>query len=145
MDFQVIYFSKTGKTKKVAEAIASEIGVKAEDVKGAKLNDKAFVFLGSGCYGSKPAKIITEFIKDNNFKSKNVALFGTSGGGKGLEVNDMEEKLIAKEACIKGKFFCKGSFLLINRGRPNDEDLNEAKTFGKLMIKNTGLPMMMIN
>jgi len=135
MDFQVIYFTKTGHTKKVAEAIASELNVKAEDVKDAKLNDEGLVFLGSGKYGPQPGKTIMEFIENNNFKSRNVALFGTSGGGKGLEVQEMEKALNAKGACIKGKFFCRGKFMFFNRGRPNDEDLNEAKKFAKQMIK----------
>ena len=33
MNVQVIYFSRKGSTKKVADAIASEFGVNAEDVK----------------------------------------------------------------------------------------------------------------
>jgi flavodoxin I len=135
MEFQVIYFSKTGNTKKVAEAIASELGVKAEDVNDAKLNEDALVFLGSGCYGGKPAEIMTKFIEDSNFKSRTVVLFGTSASGKGMEVKEMENVLNTKEACITGKFFCKGKFLLVNRGRPSDEDFDEAKTFAKLMIK----------
>jgi flavodoxin len=135
MKFQVIYFSKTGNTKKVGEAIASELGVKAEDVKDAKLNEDGLVFLGSGKYGSQPGKIMMEFIEDNTFKSRDVALFGTSGSGQGIEVKEMEKTLITKEASIKGKFFCKGKFLFANRGRPNDQDLDEAKKFANLMIK----------
>ena len=135
MEYQVIYFSKTGHTKKVAEAIASELGVKAEDVNGAKMNDNALVFLGSGWYVNNPAKIMIKFIEDNNFKSRNVALFGTSGSGEGKEVKKMENILNNKKAYIKGKFFCKGKFLFTNRGRPNDKDLEGAKKFVKLMIK----------
>lgn len=135
MKFQVIYFTKTGNTKKVAETIASELGVKAEDVKDAKMNKEGLVFLGSGKYGSQPGKIMMKFIEDNNFKSKNVALFGTSGSGKGIEVHEMEKALNAKEACIKDKFFCRGKFMFFNRGRPNDKDLEEAKKFAKKMKK----------
>jgi flavodoxin I len=135
MEYQVIYFSKTGNTKKLAKAIASELDVKAEDVNDTKLNDNALVFLGSGWYVNNPAKIMIKFIEDNNFKSRNVALFGTSGSGEGKEVKKMENILNNKEACIKGKFFCKGKFLFTNRGRPNDDDLEDAKKFAKLMIK----------
>jgi flavodoxin I len=135
MKFQVIYFSKTGNTKKVAEAIASELGVKAEDVDTTKLNEDALVFLGSGNYGGKPAKNIMKLIEENTCKSRNFALFGTSGSGKGIEVQEMEKALKIKEACIKGKFFCKGKFLFANRGRPNDDDLNEAKKFAKQIMK----------
>jgi flavodoxin I len=131
MEYQVIYFSKTGNTKKIAEAIASELGVKSEEVKDAKLNEDVMVFLGSGWYVNNPAKIMIKFIEDNNFKSRDVALFGTSGSGEGKEVNKMEDILRSKEACIKGKFFCKGKFLFTNRGRPNDEDLKQSKEFAK--------------
>ena len=86
MDYQVIYFSKKGNTKKIAEAIASELGIEAEDVTDAKLKDDVFVFLGSGCYGGKPGKSMTEFIEDNTFNARTVALFGTSGAGEGVEV-----------------------------------------------------------
>ena len=134
MEFQVIYFSKKGHTKKIAEAIASEVGVNAEDVKDAKLDRDALLFLGSGCYGGKPAKMMTQFIQENSFTSRDVALFGTSGSGDGLEVNDMESLLRSKDACIKGRFCCKGQFLFANRGRPNDEDADEAKKFARLMV-----------
>ncbi len=135
MGFQVIYCSKTGHTRRVAEAIASEMGVKAEDVKGAKLKKDALVFLGSGSYGSKPGEDMSKFIEDNDFGSRSVALFGTSGSGQGAEVKEMENALSAKGACIKGKFFCKGKILLINLGRPNDKDIDDAKKFAKNMIE----------
>ena len=135
MKFQVIYFSRKGSTKKVADAIASELNVKSEDVKDAKLTNDSFVFLGSGCYGSKPGKIMIKFIEDNNFKSNNVALFGTSGGGEVAEVNEMENLLKTKQTKINGKFFCKGKFFIMNRGKPSNKDLEEAKKFANKMMK----------
>ena len=87
---QVIYFSRGGNTKKLAESIAEELNVKAEDVERAKLQlETDLVFLGSGCYGGKPSKKMMEFIKSNDFQGRDVALFGTSGGGKGDELTDM--------------------------------------------------------
>jgi hypothetical protein len=62
-------------------------------------------------------------------------LFGTSGSGKGEEVNEMEGFLNTREASIKGKFFCKGKFMFTNRGRPNDDDLEEAKKFAQGLKK----------
>jgi len=135
MNYQVIYFSRKGSTRKIAETIAAEIGVNAEDVKNTNLKDNALVFLGSGCYGGKPGKDMIEFIEKNNFKSIKVALFGTSGGGEGQETHEMEKILKSKEAKIKSKFFCKGKFFLMNRGKPDEEDINDAKNFAKSMIK----------
>jgi len=135
MKYQVIYFSKKGNTKKIAEAIASELGIEAEDVTDTKLKDNVFVFLGSGCYGGNPGKSMTKFIEDTTFNARTAALFGTSGSGDGVDVKEMENILKNKEACIKDTFFCKGKFLFTNRGRPNNQDIEEAKKFARRMIK----------
>ena len=135
MNYQVIYFSRKGSTKKIADAIASELNVKAEDVKNAKLNEDTFIFLGSGCYGGKPGKHMTQFIENNDFKSRNIALFGTSGGGGGKEVNFMENMLKDKGVIVKNKFYCRGKFWFINSKKPDNDDLNKAKKFAKEIIK----------
>lgn len=132
--FEVVYFSKSGNTKKVAEVIAAELGVQAETVQGKKaLARDSFVFLGSGCYAGKPGCKLGAFIKRNDFKGRQVALFGTSGAGKGIETGALEERLKPMGAVIKGSFYCQGRFLLQNRGRPNDEDLAKAREFAKRM------------
>jgi len=133
MNFQVIYFSRKGSTKKIADAIASELKVEAEDVKNAKLDTSAFVFLGSGNYGGKPAREMIQFIEENNFK--NVALFGTSGGGEGNEVEEMQKLIYEKNGKVTGTFFCKGKFGFINRKKPSDKDIEEAKKFASDMKK----------
>ena len=53
--FEVIYYSMTGNTKKVAEAIAAELDVSAEDVRTkGRLAKDSFLFLGSGRYFPLP-------------------------------------------------------------------------------------------
>jgi len=129
--FEVVYYSMCGNTKKVAEAIAAELGVKAESVKAKReLAKESFVFLGSGCYASKPGGKLRKFIAENNFKGRQVALFGTSGSGEGAEVRVMEELLKPKGALIRGSFYCQGkSFFLFYRGHPSDEELTNAREF----------------
>jgi flavodoxin len=134
MNYQVIYFSRKGNTRKIAQAIASQIGVHVEDVETAQLLDDRFVFLGSGCYGSKPSHHITQFIENNTFESRDIALFGTSASGEGKEVEEMQRLLKDKKAHIKGRFFCKGKFLFSNRDRPNEHDIADAKNFAQEMI-----------
>ena len=134
--FEVVYYSISGNTKKVAEAIADELEVKAESIKSKEwLTKGSFVFLGSGCYGGKPGKGLQDFISRNDFNGRQVALFGTSMGGKGDEVRVMEELLHWEGAEIKGSFYCKGRFVLVSRGHPNDEDLAKAREFAKGMKK----------
>lgn len=131
MLFQVIYFSRKGSTKKIADAIASELNVKSCDVKEAKLDKDTFLFLGTGSYGSKPGKAMIKFIENNDFSKRKIALFGTSGGGDGKEVEAMDEQLKIKGAIIKGKYFCKGKFFIMNKTKPDNKDVEDAKKFSK--------------
>jgi len=135
--FEVVYYSMCGNTKKVAEAIAAELGVKAENVKAKSgLTKDSFVFLGSGCYGGKPGRKLQKFILRNDFKGRQVALFGTSWRNRGDEVRAMEELLKPAGAIMRGSFHCKGkTFLLVNRGHPGDEELANAREFANEMKK----------
>jgi len=134
--FEVVYCSKTGNTKKVAEAIAAELGVVAEDVNVKEgLAEDSFVLLGSGCYIDEPGGELKEFITRNDFKGRQVALFGTSEGGKGNEVRVMEKLLKPKGALVKGIFYCKGQDGSLNIGHPSDDDLAQAREFARLMKK----------
>ncbi len=134
---QVIYFSRSGNTRKVADTIASEIGVKAIAIKDAKLNQKTdVIFLGSGCYGNKASPKMIEFITTNDFQDRQIALFGTSGNGQGIHLQDMAEILKKQGALLKGIYDCKGkTFGLINRSHPGKENLTKARKFVHEMIK----------
>src|SRR5512143_2366617 len=108
-DFEVIYYSRGGNTKRLADAIAGELGVKAVDVKTAALSpDVNIIFLGSGCYGGKPGEDMVKFIQSGKLSGRKVALFGTSMGGIGKEVDEMAAALRQKGANVVGSYFCKG-------------------------------------
>lgn len=139
--FQVIYFSRNGHTRQVADAIASELDVRAENVKEASLVSGAdVIFLGSGCYAKKPDRAVLKFIEANDFKGRQVALFGTSGHGEGYEVKAMTGALKGKGAIVKGSFYCMGQGWLLlmfpeSRGHPDMEDLAKARKFAQDMKK----------
>lgn len=132
---QVIYDSRGGNTRKVAEAIAGELGVTAEDVGAASLGPAdGVVFLGSGCYGGKPGERMAKFIEANDFLGRRVALFGTSAGGAGSEVKAMEAAVKEKGAEVPGRYFCKGQMAVIfSRGHPNPADIDAARKFAREM------------
>jgi flavodoxin I len=134
--FAVIYYSLTGNTRKVAEAIAAELDVAAEDVKTKdKLAEDSFVFLGAGLYGPLRGWGLKRFIDRSSFHGRKVALFGTSGEGKGKEVGALEEAVAAKGAEIAGSFFCRGRFLFLKRDHPTSKDLGNAKRFAREMAE----------
>jgi flavodoxin I len=131
--FEVVYYSLSGNTRKLAEAIAAELAVFAEDVKAkGGLAEDSFVFLGAGKYGPLRGWGLKRFIERNDFKGRKVALFGTSGDGTGREIEALEELVAARGAEIAGSFFCRGQFLfVINRGHPTSEDLDNARRFAR--------------
>ncbi|MBD3389741.1 flavodoxin [Candidatus Micrarchaeota archaeon] len=138
---KVFYFSKSGNTKKVAEAIADEMSTEALEAEavgtGYDMRKCDLLFVGSGNYLSGPAKEMVEFIEGLlPAEDRNAAVFGTSGGSGKKYLEKMEELLEKKGIRILGKWDCPGQeFSLKNRGRPNEEDLSGARDFAKKMLK----------
>jgi flavodoxin len=131
----VLYYSLTGNTKKMAMAIAAELDVGAKSIKTeTAIPQDGLLFLGSGSYGDKPAEDMGKFIANNDFAGRKVALFGTSGKGEGKEVEGMAVALKQKGAIIVGSYYTKGkSFVVVNIGHPNRDDLGGARTFAREM------------
>jgi flavodoxin len=132
----VLYYSLTGNTRKIAAAIAEELGVEAKSIKNlAGVPEDGLLFLGSGNYGDKPAEGLMKLIEKSEFKDRKVALFGTSGKGAGLEVRAMEEALKQKGANVLGSYYSKGrSFVVVNIGHPGREDIEGARKFAREMV-----------
>ena len=139
MKFLVVYFSRGGRTKKVAEAIAQELGCEANDVKKStpSVSEVDLIVVGSGNYGGKPGNEILDFL--NNLQPTNsckAAVFATSGGPEPKCIEIMEGTLEAKGYKVISCFKCRGQFLFANRGHPNEEDLKNAKMFASVLDKN---------
>lgn len=134
MKVKVMYHSKTGNTKIVAEAIAKAVHSTAVQITDKIVFDSAdLLFIGDGVYGMKPNKITEEFIKslDPN-KVKNAAVFGTYGGQKKAIV--VMKELLKKQGInvVEESFGCKGkSWFILNRNHPDMNDLDGAQQFAK--------------
>ena len=77
-----------------------------------------------------------KFIVSGNFSGRRIALFGTAASLTGGSKNDCRDDGYFKaEGChYPGNYHCKGKFLLVNWGHPNDEDLKNAKKFAREML-----------
>jgi len=130
--FEVVYFSRTGNTRKVAEAIAGELNVTAKDVGSAGvLPPDAFIFLGTGCYGAALPKEISLFTRKNRFNGRKIALFTTSGFGSLSERAVIEKQLRGKGAVITHNFRCYGRFLAVKKDHPTPQELENARSFAR--------------
>ena len=130
--FEVVYFSATGNTKKVANAIASELGVEAKNIKSVDtVAQDAFIFLGSGYYGAVLVPAISDFIEKNRLQGRKIALFGTSGFGWERELSIMEKQITNKGVEVVGRFNCFGRFAAVKIGHPTPDELELARAFAR--------------
>jgi flavodoxin len=135
-DVSVLVDSRGGNTRKVADAIAEEMGIKAKDVATSPADDAKVLFLGSGTYGGKPGDAMMKFVESGDFSGRKIAIFGTSASLAGAQkmIDMMADALAKKGATILGNYHCRGKMFLVNRGHPNQEDLDNAKKFAKEML-----------
>lgn len=136
MHIEIRYYSKSGNTKKLAEAISEVANVPALTVDEPIREETDILFLGSSIYAAGVSSSIKDFIADlDPQKVKKVVNFSTAtiltstyDQVKGL----LEEKGIP---LAKEEFHCKGSFGLIQKGRPNINDVQDVKSFAKKVIE----------
>lgn len=123
----IIYFSRTGNTKKVAEEIQKKLNCELEEIKDAETNregmlgymrsgkeaslkklppikpleknlaDYDLIIIGTPVWAFTMSSPVRTFISENKDRIKTVALFCTHGGGPKNTLKNMAE-LIGKEA-----------------------------------------------
>lgn len=142
MNSLVIYSSKTGNTKKVAESIAKELDCKIINldkycINDIDLTDIDFVFLGSGVYANRLHENVMRFAESLNPSRKIkfaffITWFGRGKSGK-LAVEKCKDILLKnnQEVC-EDYFNCYGEgFVFFRKGHPNESDLEKAKNWAK--------------
>ena len=137
---KVIYHSKSGHTKKIADAIAKVCEVEAIDItEPHTLGEVDLLFIGMGIYAGKPDHAILGYLDNLPANTiKGAALFSTSCRGKdctALAVGVLEHKgiLIYNKRCN-----CKGQFLFFSKGKPDHEDTRKARKFAREVLKAFG-------
>jgi flavodoxin len=137
MKIAVVYFSRGGNTRKIAEVMAEELDVTAVDVKKQQpdVSDVDLLVVGSGTYGSKPGEELVEYLENlKPVADKKAACFSTCASGdasRTLQV--IKDILTQKGYSTVDCFTCLGKFLmgLSRRGHPSDEELTQAREFAK--------------
>lgn len=139
MNIAVRYYSRSGNTGKVAEAIAAAAGVTAEDCSVPISEPVDLLFLGGSIYAGGIDEKLQEYIaKLDGAKVKRAAVFATSALKKepeGVLVAALREKGIP---VAKHTFHCRGAFAVVHRSHPDGEDLKRAADFAKAVI--AGVP-----
>lgn len=136
MKFIVVYYSRGGNTGKVAAAIAQELACEAFDVakRVPDVSGAEMLVVGSGTYGGMPGAGVTEFLKAvPQAVGGKAAVFATSAGPNPKSIPKMKGALEEKGYAVVSSFDCRGKFLLINRGHPDEKDLENARAFARAL------------
>lgn len=135
MKIGVRFYTRSGNTKKLADAVAKSVSVEAKEVT-VPLEEKVdILFLGCSYYAFDVDEAVKQFIVENKERIGKIVCFGTSAMMKSMrkpvsKIADTVGVVVAEE-----EFHCRGSFGPMHKGRPNTKDLEEAAAFAKKMTK----------
>ena len=136
MNIAVRYYTKTGNTKRLAEAVAKAIGAEALPLSSPIEEPVDLLFLGNSYYAFSIDPEVREFVRklDRN-KVGRIVNFGSAAM---LNSTYKKVKAEADKAGIpmdEREFHCRGEFKGIHKGRPNAADLVAAAEFAKTIIR----------
>ena len=138
MKIAVRYFSRGGNTKKLADAIANAAGVEAETTSVPLTQDVDILFLGSSVYANGVDNAIKEFVNGISVKVGKVVNFSTAALIKS-SYKQVSKLLEGKHIPFaKEEFYCRGSFAMMHKGRPNADDCSAAAEFARKIISQEG-------
>ena len=134
MKIAVRYYTRSGNTKKLAEAIAKAVGAEAKTVEEPLREDVDILFLGSSVYAYGVDDSIKKFISNINVTVGKVVNFSTAALIK--STYKQVGKLLAEKGIVQAEeeFYCKGSFGPMHKGKPDEKDCKAAAAFAKKII-----------
>ena len=131
MKLAVRYYTRSGNTKNLAEAIAEAVTVEAKDV-SVPLSEKADVlFLGCSYYAFDVDQAVKDFIVSNKDNIGKIVCFGTSAMMKSMKKPVRKVADTVGVAVADEEFHCRGEFAKFHKGRPNEADLANAAEFAR--------------
>ena len=136
MKIAVRYYTKTGNTKRLAEAVAKAVNAEALPISVPVDDPVDILFLGNSYYAFTIDPEVRDFIRAlDKGKVRKIVNFGSAAM---LNSTWKKVKAEADKAGIpvdEREFHCKGEFKGIHKGRPDENDLKAAAEFAKGIIE----------
>ncbi len=134
MKVAVRYFSRSGNTKKLAEAAADAISVEAKPVDCDLMEPVDVLLLGTSVYAGTYDAAVAAFLDRNADKIGLIVNFGSSASGKST-LPKIKAYAEARGISVDSRLFvCPGHFLFLHKNRPNAQDLANVAEFAKSVI-----------
>ncbi len=135
MKVAVRYYTKTGNTKRLAEAVAGAVGVRALPIDQPLTEKVDVLFLGNSYYAFSIDPAVRDFVK--GLKKEMVGKIVNFGSAAMLNSTYKKVKAEADRVGIpmdEREFHCKGEFKGIHKGKPDESDLKDAAAFARKIV-----------
>lgn len=136
MKVAVRYYTRTGHTKQLAEAIGQAVGAEALPISTPVTEQVDVLFLGNSYYAFNIDPEVRDFVKglDKNLVGK-IVNFGSAA-----MLNSTYKKIKAEADKVgipmdEREFHCKGEFKGIHKGKPDESDMKAAAEFAKKIVE----------
>ncbi|MBQ6343530.1 MAG: hypothetical protein IJI41_10440 [Anaerolineaceae bacterium] len=132
MKIAVRYYTKTGNTRRLAEAIGEALGVEALDLSHPVDEKVDILFLGNSYYAFTIDPEVRDFVRSlDKDKVGKIVNFGSAA-----MLNSTYKKVKAEADKVgipmdEREFHCKGEFKGIHKGKPDEQDLKDAQEFAR--------------
>jgi len=135
MNIAIRYYTRSGNTKKLADAISEALNIEAFDV-SVPLSEKTdILFLGCSYYAFDVDPIVKDFIVNNKDNIGKIVCFGTSAMMKSMKKPVTKVAKTVGIAVSDEEFHCRGRFGKIHKNRPDADDLKDAAEFAKKVVQ----------
>ena len=135
MKIAVRYYTKTGNTKRLAEAVAEAVGTEALPISTPIDEPVDILFLGNSYYAFNIDPEVRDFVR--SLDSSKVGRIVNFGSAAMLNSTWKKVKAEADKAGIamdERECHCRGEFKGIHKGKPDEEDMKAAAEFAKSII-----------
>ena len=136
MKTALVYFSRTGHSKRIAKAIAEALQITALDVKSQPVLDEVdLLFIVGGIYGGASSPELRAYAEGLSKRSVKKAALITSCLNRIHRQGMIREILTRKGIDVApDEFVCRGSFLFFGLGHPSKEEIDAAISFARKAI-----------
>ena len=136
MKTALVYFSRTGHSKRIAKAIAEALQITALDAKSEPLLDEVdLLFIVGGIYGGASSPELKAYAEGLSKSYVKKAALITSCMNRIHRQSMIREILTRKGIDVApDEFVCRGSFLFFGLGHPSKEEIDAAISFARKAI-----------
>jgi len=131
MTIAVRFYTRSGNTKKLADAVAKAASVESKDI-SCPLDEKVdILFLGCSYYAFDVDEAVKKFIIENKNNIGKIVCIGTSAMMRSMKKTVKKVADTVGVAVADEEFHCRGEFAKFHKGRPNEADLANAAEFAR--------------